>query len=251
MTAYLIDMDGVLVRGDTAIHGAGDFIARLRATATKFMVFTNNSRFTPSVHAERLQGLGIGVGASDIFTSALATAYFLASQRPGGSAYVVGEDGLTSALTDAGFTLTEREPEYVVLGETIAYDFDAMTTAMRLISAGARFVATNPDVSGPSERGVVPACGAVAALISAASHVRPYFVGKPNPLMMRAALRRLGAHSEETTMIGDRMDTDVVAGMESGLETILVLSGVTREADIAGFPYRPSGVAASVDELLR
>lgn len=251
MTAYLIDMDGVLVRGEEAIPGAGQFIARLRAAGTRFMVFTNNSRFTPRVHAERLRDLGLEVTANEVFTSALATAYFLANQRPGGSAFVVGEEGLISALADVGVTRSESDPDYVVLGETTTYDFAAITTAMRLVSAGARFVATNPDVSGPSELGIVPACGAIAALISAASHVRPYFVGKPNPLMMRAALRRLGAHSEETTMIGDRMDTDVVAGMESGLETILVLSGVTREADIATFPYRPSRVAPSVDALAR
>ena len=184
-----------------------------------------------------------------IWTSALATASFLADQRPGGSAFVIGEAGLTTALHDAGYTLTERDPDYVVLGETRTYSFERITPAIRLIGDGARFIATNPDATGPSADGPLPATGSVAALISRATGVDPYFVGKPNPLMMRSALNAIDAHSETTAMIGDRMDTDIVAGLEAGLETILVLTGVTAEAETERFPYRPSRILESVAQL--
>jgi NagD protein len=213
------------------------------------MVLTNNSRYTPRDHEVRLRAAGLDIAAESIFTSALATARFLNRQRPGGSAFVIGEAGLTTALHEIGYTFTEHDPDYVVLGETASYSFESITTALRLVSAGARFIATNPDVTGPAEQGNVPACGAVAAMIAAATGVKAYFVGKPNPQMMRWALRQLEAHSENSVMIGDRMDTDVVAGIESGLETILVLSGVTRAEMVERFPYRPSRIAASVAEI--
>ena len=247
--AYLIDMDGVLITGRQAIAGAAAFLDRLQATRTPFLVLTNNSLFTPRDHQARLLAIGLDIPAASIFTSALATAHFLQQQRPNGFAYVVGEAGLTTALHDIGYVLTEHAPEYVVLGETISYSFERLSTALRLVTAGSRFLATNPDVIGPSEQGAVLACGAVAAMITAATGIKAYFIGKPNPLMMRSALRHLGVHSEDTIIVGDRMDTDIIAGIESGMETILVLSGVTRREDIERFPYRPSRVVASVADI--
>ncbi len=247
--AHLIDMDGVLITGNQAIPGAAEFLNRLRAAGAPFMLLTNNSRLTPHDHHARLQSLGLEIEADCIFTSALATSRFLHRQRPGGSAYVIGEAGLTTAMHDIGYRLTEHEPDYVVLGETNTYSFATITTAVRLIQGGARFIATNPDVVGPTDQGQVPACGAVAAMIQAATGVQAYFVGKPNPLMMRSALRQLGAHSENAVMIGDRMDTDIAAGIESGLETILVLSGVTSEEDVERYPYRPDRILKSVAQI--
>jgi NagD protein len=247
---WLMDMDGVLVHEERAIPGADRFIGRLRESGAPFLVLTNNSIYTRRDLAARLRASGLDVPEESIWTSALATATFLADQRPGGSAFVIGEAGLTTALHEAGYTLTEREPDYVVLGETRTYSFERITQAIRLIAGGARFIATNPDTTGPSPDGPLPATGSVAALISRATDARPYFVGKPNPLMMRSALNALDAHSEETAMIGDRMDTDVVAGLEAGLETILVLTGVTARADAERHPYRPSRIVDSVAELV-
>lgn len=247
--SYLIDMDGVLLTGSVPIPGATEFIERLRAAQCPFIVLTNNSRFTPRDHEARFRAAGLDIPAGSIFTSALATARFLEAQRPGGSAYVIGEAGLTTALHEIGYALTEHEPDYVVLGETVSYSFESITTAIRLVAAGARFIATNPDVIGPAEAGRVPACGAVAAMIAAATGVKAYFVGKPNPQMMRWALRHFNAHSESSVMIGDRMDTDIVAGIESGLSTILVLSGVTQAEMIERFPYRPARIVGSVAEI--
>ena len=247
--SYLLDMDGVLVRGRQPIPGAQEFIERLQQAGARFVVLTNNPMYTPRDLQHRLAAIGLNVPHDHLFTSAMATAQFLHSQRPGGSAYVIGETGLTTALHDVGYVLTDRDPDYVVLGQTTDYSFEHISRAVRLVAAGARFIATNPDPAGPSEKGIEPACGAMAALIEKATGVAPYFVGKPNPLMMRSALRFLGAHSEDTVMVGDRMDTDVIAGIESGLETILVLTGVTREEDIARWPYRPTRVVPSVAEI--
>ena len=248
-----MDMDGVLVHEEQAIPGADRFISRLRETGTPFLVLTNNSIYTRRDLAARLRASGLEVPEDSIWTSALATARFLEDQRPGGSAFVIGEAGLTTALHEAGYTLTERTPDYVVLGETRTYSLERITLAIRLIVNGARFIATNPDPTGPSPDGPTPATGSVAALISHATNVQPYFVGKPNPLMMRSALNAIDAHSETTAMIGDRMDTDVVAGLEAGLETVLVLTGVTTREAAERFPYRASrivdSVAALVDEL--
>jgi NagD protein len=246
---YLIDMDGVLVHEEHALPGAQEFIRALRDAGKGFLVLTNNSIYTPRDLAARLAGSGIEIPPESLWTSALATAQFLDSQRPNGTAHVVGEAGLTTALHEAGYTLTERDPDYVVLGETRTYSFEAITRAIRLIRAGAKFIATNPDATGPSAEGVLPATGAVAALVSHATGATPYFVGKPNPLMMRSGLNVLGAHSETTAMIGDRMDTDVVAGLEAGLHTILVLSGVTTRAELDRFPYVPNQVVNGVGEL--
>ncbi len=244
--AYLLDMDGVLVHGRRPIPGAPDFIGRLIQTNTPFLVITNNPMYTPRDLSHRLATEGMNIPESNLFTSAMATAQFLSSQRPNSTAYVIGEAGLTHAMHQVGYTLTNKAPEYVVLGESNSFSLDQITQAIRLVQAGAKFIATNPDPTGPSETGIVPACGAMAALIERATGRRPYFIGKPNPLMMRRALNALGTHSEETIMVGDRMDTDVIAGMEAGMETILVLSGVTRLEEVEKYPYRPTRVLESV-----
>ena len=247
--SYLIDMDGVLVSGRTIIPGADQFIEQLKARGFEYLVLTNNSMHTPRDLAHRLQAVGLDIPAGRIFTSAMATAHFLQSQKPGGTAFVIGESGLTEAIHSVGYIITDRDPDYVVLGETYSYNLALITKAIRLVAGGARFIATNPDPSGPSESGLLPACGAMAALIETASGVSPFFVGKPNPWMMRSALNYLDVHSENTVMIGDRMDTDIVAGVESGMETILVLSGVTRDEDVARYPYQPTRIVESVAEM--
>ena len=248
--AWLSDMDGVLVHEDQAIPGAARFVERLRERGLPFLLLTNNSTYTRRDLAARLRANGIDVPEEAIWTSALATARFLHDQRPGGTAFVVGEAGLTTALHEAGYTLTDRDPDYVVLGETRTYSFEQITKAIRLVVGGARFIASNPDPTAPSVDGPLPATGSVAALISRATGVLPYFVGKPNPLMMRSALNALDAHSETTAMIGDRMDTDIVSGLEAGLETILVLTGVTAREETERFPYRPSRILNSIAELV-
>ncbi len=248
---WLTDMDGVLVHEEDAIPGAAEFIKALEQSGRPFLVLTNNSIFTPRDLRARLLMSGIDVPEKAIWTSALATAQFLAEQRPGGSAYVVGEAGLTTAMHDVGYVMTDRDPDYVVLGETRTYSFEAITRAIRLIEKGARFIATNPDPSGPSPAGTLPATGSVAALISTATGRQPYYIGKPNPLMMRSALNRLDAHSETTIMVGDRMDTDIISGLEAGLRTVLVLTGSTSRAQVEHFPYRPSRIVDSVADLMQ
>ncbi len=247
---WLTDMDGVLVHENEALPGAAEFLQRLIEKQRRFLVLTNNSIYTPRDLAARLVRAGLRVPEESIWTSALATAVFLADQLPHGSAYVIGEAGLTTALYEVGYTLTDTDPDFVVLGETRTYSFEAITRAIRLIDAGARFIATNPDVTGPSAEGPLPATGSVAALISRATGKQPYYVGKPNPMMFRSALNRIEAHSENTAMVGDRMDTDVVAGIEAGLETILVLTGSTRPEHIDRYPYRPSRVLDSIADVI-
>src|ERR1035441_8432667 len=265
--SWLMDMDGVLVREEQAIPGAERFLARLRERGTPFLVLTNNSIYTRRDLSARLGASGLDVPEEAIWTSALATARFLQDQRPGGSAFVIGEAGLTTTLHDAGYTLTDRAPDYVVLGETRTYSFERITRAIRLIAAGARFIATNPDATGPSAEGPLPATGPAggagpgaggplrapgsgAALIIRARGVEPYFVGKPNPLMMRSALNAIDAHSETAAMVGDRMDTDIVSGLEAGMETILVLSGVTTREEAERHPFRASRIVDSVADLI-
>jgi NagD protein len=247
---WLTDMDGVLVHEEVPIPGATEFIDALKASGLSFLVLTNNSIYTPRDLRARLLNSGIDVPEEAIWTSALATAQFLAEQRPHGTAYVVGEAGLTTAMHDIGYVMTDRDPDYVVLGETRTYSFEAITRAIRLIEGGARFIATNPDVSGPSIHGTLPATGSVAALISAATGRAPYYIGKPNPLMMRSALNQIEAHSETTVMIGDRMDTDIISGLEAGLRTILVTTGSTRPHQIEQFPYRPTRVMDSIADVV-
>jgi NagD protein len=247
---WLTDMDGVLVHEEHALPGAVEFLDRLVERGRRFLVLTNNSIYTPRDLSARLARAGLVVPEGSIWTSALATADFLAEQMPRGSAYVIGEAGLTTALHEVGYVLTDADPDYVVLGETRTYSFEAITQAIRLVANGARFIATNPDVTGPSPEGPLPATGSVAALITRATGAEPYFVGKPNPMMFRSALNRIEAHSESTIMVGDRMDTDVIAGIEAGLETILVLTGSTSQADVVRFPYRPARVLASIAEAV-
>jgi NagD protein len=247
---WLTDMDGVLVHEGQALPGAAEFLDRLKEKGRPFLVLTNNSIFTARDLRARLATSGLDVPEEAIWTSALATAQFLGDQVPRGSAYVIGEAGLTTALHETGYVLTDIAPDFVVLGETRTYSFEAITKAIRLIDAGARFIATNPDPTGPSTEGPLPACGAVAALIQRATGRDPYIVGKPNPMMFRSALNAIDAHSETTAMIGDRMDTDVVAGMEAGLETFLVLTGSTTRADVQRYPYRPSHIKESIADLI-
>ncbi|MEU4210483.1 HAD-IIA family hydrolase [Streptomyces sp. NPDC026206] len=248
--SWLTDMDGVLMHEGIPVPGADAFIKGLRESGKPFLVLTNNSMYTPRDLHARLQRIGLDVPVANIWTSALATAKFLDDQRPGGTAYVIGEAGLTTALHDIGYVLTDSDPDYVVLGETRTYSFEALTKAIRLINNGARFIATNPDETGPSAEGALPATGSVAALITKATGREPYFVGKPNPLMMRAGLNAIGAHSESSAMIGDRMDTDILAGLEAGMETFLVLTGLTRAGEVELHPFRPSWVVDSIADLV-
>lgn len=248
--SWLIDMDGVLVREEHPIPGAADFLAKLRQRSLPFLVLTNNSIYTRRDLSARLAASGLDVPEESLWTSALATADFLDSQRPAGSAFAIGEAGLLTALHAVGYTLTERDPDYVVLGETRTYSFERIAQAIRLIAGGARFIATNPDPTGPTPDGPLPATGSVAALISRATGVEPYFVGKPNPLMMRSALNAIDAHSETTAMVGDRMDTDVVSGLEAGMYTVLVLTGSTRRDEAEAYPYRPSRIVESIADLV-
>jgi NagD protein len=247
---WLTDMDGVLVYENEAIPGAAELIQQWTDTGKRFLVLTNNSIFTPRDLAARLKASGLSVPEESLWTSALATAEFLRSQIPGGSAFVIGEAGITTALHEAGYIMTDTRPDYVVIGETRSYSFEAITKAIRLVNAGARFIVTNPDATGPSAEGVLPATGAVAALITKATGREPYVVGKPNPMMFRSAMNRIGAHSENTAMIGDRMDTDVVAGIEAGLHTILVRTGIADQREIERYPFRPDEVIDSVADLL-
>lgn len=243
-------MDGVLVKGNTMIPGANEFINRLRKAGSKFLVLTNNSRLTPRDLSYKLHTIGLEIGTESVFTSAMATALFLNSQRPNGKAFVIGDSGLTTPLHDLGYIITEHNPDYVVLGETETLNQENFTRAIRLVAGGARFIATNPDASGPSEKGIVPGAGALAALIEMASGKKAFFVGKPNPLMMRSAIKYLGVHSEDTIMVGDRMDTDIAAGVQSGMNTILVLSGITRREDVDNYPYLPTEIVNSVADII-
>lgn len=247
---WLTDMDGVLVHENDVIPGASELLAGWEASGTPYLVLTNNSIFTARDLSARLRSSGLHVPEDRIWTSALATADFLAQQVPGGSAFVIGEAGILTALHEAGFVMTESSPDFVVVGETRNYSFEAITKAIRLIDKGARFIVTNPDATGPSADGPLPATGAIAALITKATGKEPYVVGKPNPMMFRSALNKIGAHSKSCGMIGDRMDTDVVAGIEAGLHTVLVLTGISDQAEIERYPFRPDEIVNSVADLL-
>ncbi len=247
---WLTDMDGVLVHENRAIPGAAELLQQWQDQGAPFLVLTNNSIFTPRDLSARLRASGLHVPEESIWTSALATADFCRSQIPDGSAFIIGEAGLTTAMHEAGFIITESDPDYVIVGETRNYSFEAITKAIRLIGNGARFIATNPDATGPSQDGPLPATGAIAALIEKATGKSPYVVGKPNPMMFRSAMNRIGAHSENTAMIGDRMDTDIVAGIEAGLHTVLVLTGISDQAEIDRYPFRPDEILGSVAELV-
>jgi len=249
ITAFIIDMDGVIYHGNRLLRGAAELVAWLRAKDKRFLFLTNSSERSPAELSQKLARLGIEVEAEHFYTSALATAAFLSSQKPSGSAYVIGEPGLTNALYDSGYSMNNVNPDYVVFGESRGFGLEAIERAVKLVLGGARLVGTNPDLNGPSETGIVPACGALIAPIELATGRKAYFVGKPNPLIMRHALRRLGAKREETAIIGDRMDTDIKAGIEADIETILVLSGVTTREELVSFSYSPRHVLEGVFEI--
>lgn len=239
---FICDMDGVIYHGNRLLPGAKEFVDWLHREEKQYLFLTNSSERSPRELRQKLQRLGIEVAEEHFYTSALATAAFLASQCPGGSVYVIGEAGLINALYNAGLSINDVSPDYVVVGETRSYSFEKVEQAINLVLHGAKLIGTNPDVTGPVERGITPACGALIAPIQLATGMKPYFVGKPNPLMMRSALKQLGVRREEAFIIGDRMDTDIIAGIESEIETILLLSGVTAREELNSFPYQPHHV---------
>jgi len=248
--AFIIDMDGVIYHGNQLLRGAHEFVNWLEENGKAFLFLTNSSERSPVELSQKLSRLGVDVQPNHFYTSALATASFLATQCPGGSVYVIGEPGLIQALYDQGFTMNNASPDYVVVGEGRGYNLETLERAVKLVDGGARLIGTNPDVSGPIEGGViVPACGALTAPIELVTGKKAYYVGKPNPLMMRHGLRRLNARREDTAIVGDRMDTDIQAGVESEIETILVLSGVTKQKEICHFPYQPKHVLEGVFEI--
>jgi len=247
---FIIDMDGVIYHGKQLIPGVSDFIALLEREKKKFLFLTNGSERSPRELQQKLDRLGVRVGENHFYTSALATAAFLKSQQPGGSVFVIGESGLINALYDAGFTMNDVNPDYVVVGESKAYTYDKITHAIRLVLKGAKLIGTNPDLTGPTDQGLVPATGAWMAPIELSTGSRAYYVGKPNPLIMRHALKKLDCRREEAVIVGDRMDTDIIAGIESEIETVLVLSGVTAESDLKRFAYRPGHVIKNVGVIV-
>lgn len=250
--AFIIDMDGVIYHGNRLLPRVTEFVDYLQGNQKDYLFLTNSSERSPRELAQKLERLGVSVPPEHFYTSALATAAFLSAQSPGCTVYAIGEAGLLNALYDVGITMNDVNPDYVVIGEAKSYNYDTITKAIRLVLGGARLIGTNPDSTGPTQEGIVPACGSLVAPVEAATGKKAYFLGKPNPLMMRSALKRLGARREETAIIGDRMDTDILAGIESEIDTVLVLSGVTAEADISLYPYRPryvlSGVAGLFEE---
>ena len=248
---YISDMDGVIYHGNCILPGVKEFVDWLYKEDKPFLFLTNSSERSPRELRQKLSRMGLDVDESHFYTSALATAKFLAEQAPGCSAYVIGAPGLVNALYDVGVTMNDVNPDYVVVGETDSYNYNMIIKAVQLINKGARRVGTNPDMTGPSEMGIIPACQALVAPISLATGKTPYYVGKPNPLMMRTGLKMLNVHSADAVMIGDRMDTDIVAGMESGLMTALVLSGVSTLDNINVFSYRPSIILNGVGDIAR
>ena len=248
---FISDMDGVIYHGNHLLPGVTEFVQWLKAENKQYLFLTNSSERTPKELQQKLERLGLDVDESHFYTSAMATASFLSSQCPNGSAYVIGDAGLTKAMYDAGFSMNDSNPDYVVFGETRSLNYEKLEQAIRLVLNGAKLVGTNPDLTGPTERGIVPATRALIAPIELATNRQAYFIGKPNPLIMRHALRKIGCKREETVIIGDRMDTDIIAGIESEIETILVLSGVTSLEDIKKFPYRPDYVLNGVGDILK
>lgn len=246
---FICDMDGVIYRGNQLLPGVREFVEWLVREDKKFLFLTNSSERSPKELQQKLHRMGLSVGEEHFYTSALATARFLSQQKPGCTAYVVGAPGLLNALYDCGITMNDVDPDYVVVGETPTYNYEMIAKAVRLVLAGARLIATNSDLTGPVEAGIAPACRALVAPVELATGKRAYFMGKPNPLMMRTGLKMLDVHSEEAAMVGDRMDTDVIAGMESGLDTVLVLSGCTARGDLDDYPYRPTYILDGVGDI--
>lgn len=246
---FICDMDGVLYHGNRLLNGVREFVQWLQRTNKEFLFLTNASGKTPRELQQSLARMGLDVDEKHFYTSALATASFIKSQSPGCSAYVIGGPGLMNALYEAGITINDVDPEYVIVGETKTYNYESICRAVFHVRNGARLIGTNSDLTGPTETGIIPACRALISPIEMATGQSAYFIGKPNPLMMRTGLRLLGVHSEEAAIIGDRMDTDIVAGIESGLDTVLVLTGVTDREEIKKFPYRPRVVLEGVGDI--
>jgi NagD protein len=248
---FIIDMDGVIYHGNKLLPGVTDFLAWLEESGKKYLFLTNSSERTPKELHEKLKRLGINVGEDHFYTSALATASFLATQKPNGSAYIIGDAGLIHALYSVGYTVNNVSPDYVVVGDTHSYNFEKVELAVNLVIRGAKLIGTNPDISGPIEVGITPSTKALIAPIEIAAGKKAYYVGKPNPLMMRSALKRLGVKREDTIVIGDRMDTDIRCGLESEIDTLLVLSGITEKSEIDNFPYIPRYVLNGVIDLVK
>ena len=246
---FICDMDGVIYLGNQLLPGVTEFVHWLNKNNKQFLFLTNSSERSPKELRQKLQRMGLDIGEEHFYTSALATAAFLKKQAPGCTAYVIGAPGLLNALYDVGVTMNDVDPDYVIVGETASYNYEVITKAVRLVLGGARLIATNSDLTGPTEFGIAPACRSLVAPVELATGKKAYFMGKPNPLMMRTGLHLLGVHSEEAAMVGDRMDTDIIAGMESGLATVLVLSGCTSRADVDNYPYRPTYILNGVGEI--
>lgn len=249
-TAFISDMDGVIYHGNNLLPGAADFVRMLEERNLKYLFLTNSSERTPRELAEKLARLGVSVAPEHFYTSALATADFLSRQKPGCSVFAIGEAGLTNALYEKGISMNDIDPDYVVIGESRTYSFERLEKAVHLVLNGAKLIGTNPDLTGPTEKGIVPATGALISPIELATAHKAYFIGKPNPFMMRRAVKYLNAMSKETVIIGDRMDTDIIAGVEAEVDTVLVLSGVTKKEDISRFAYTPKYIMAGLFELV-
>ena len=246
---FICDMDGVIYLGNQLLPGVAEFVNWLNENDKRFLFLTNSSERSPKELRQKLQRMGLDIGEEHFYTSALATAAFLKKQAPGCTAFVIGAPGLLNALYDVGVTMNDVDPDYVIVGETASYNYEVITKAVRLVLNGARLIATNSDLTGPTEFGIAPACRSLVAPIELATGKKAYFMGKPNPLMMRTGLQLLGVHSEEAAMVGDRMDTDVIAGRESGLATVLVLSGCTSRTDVNDYPYRPTYILNGVGDI--
>ena len=248
---FICDMDGVIYHGNKILDGVDEFVNWLIENDKKFVFLTNSAEKTPHELSMKLSRMGLDVSADHFYTSAMATAHFLHSQAPDSTAYVIGEAALTKALYDQGIYMNDANPDYVVVGETRTYSFEKIEKAIELVLKGAKLIGTNPDITGPTEKGIMPATGALIAPIEIATGKKAYFVGKPNPLMLRHGLRKLDCHSQDIAFIGDRMDTDIIAGIESNVDTVLVLSGVTAGEDIDLYPYRPKYVLNGVGEIIK
>ena len=246
---FICDMDGVIYLGNQLLPGVAEFVNWLNENDKRFLFLTNSSERSPKELQQKLQRMGLDIGEEHFYTSALATAAFLKKQAPGCTAFVIGAPGLLNALYDVGVTMNDVDPDYVIVGETASYNYEVITKAVRLVLNGARLIATNSDLTGPTEFGIAPACRSLVAPIELATGKKAYFMGKPNPLMMRTGLQLLGVRSEEAAMVGDRMDTDVIAGMESGLATVLVLPGCTSRTDVNDYPYRPTYILNGVGDI--
>ncbi len=248
--AFICDMDGVIYHGNKLLPGVTEFVNWLKKAEKHFLFLTNSSERAPRELQEKLARLGLEVDKKHFYTSALATAAFVAKQTPGSTAYVIGETGLINALYDAGITMNDVDPDYVIVGESRNYTYENILRAVKFVQQGAKLIGTNPDLTGPTEQGIVPSTGALISPIEQATGNKAYFVGKPNPLMMRTALKKIGCRREETVIVGDRMDTDIVAGLESEITTVLVLSGVTSREDVDSFAYRPDLILDGVGDIL-